>query len=126
MQQATHLARQMVTRWGMSDKVGPVSLGGRENSNLAGDQVTLGGAKPYSETFATLIDTEVQRILQETYAEAMRLLREHRTALEAVAEALVEHETLDEQQVLSVSGIARAPRSPVGPQLALAGAGAQH
>jgi cell division protease FtsH len=110
MQQATDLARQMVTRWGMSEKVGPVALGGRDNPYLAGDQVASGGGRPYSETFATLIDTEVQRILEETYARAVELLEQHRARLDALAMALVERETLDEQEVLAVTGLPRAPR----------------
>jgi cell division protease FtsH len=109
IQQANDLARQMVTRWGMSDKVGPMSLGGRENPYLAGDVTGGAAAKPYSETFATLVDTEVQHILQENYATAVRLLQTHRPALDALAEALVERETLDEEEILKVTGLARAP-----------------
>jgi cell division protease FtsH len=104
MQQATDLARQMVTRWGMSDTLGPVSLGGRENPYLSGDVM---GGKPYSETFATLVDTEVQRILQDNYARAVQLLQIHRPALDKLAEALIEHETLDELEILEVTGLVR-------------------
>ena len=126
MQQATDLARQMVTRWGMSDKLGPVTLGGRENPHLPRDQVVGAGGKPYSETFATLVDTEVQRILQETYAQAVQLLKDHRRSLDALAEALVERETLDEQEVLDVTGLPRAPRLPAAPrELVASGAGAR-
>jgi cell division protease FtsH len=109
IQQANDLARQMVTRWGMSEKVGPMSLSGRENPYLAGDVVGAAGAKPYSETFATLVDTEVQHILQENYATAVQLLQTHRAALDALAEALVERETLDEEEILKVTGLSRAP-----------------
>jgi cell division protease FtsH len=59
MQQATNMSRQMVTRWGMSDKVGPMTLSGQENPYLAGDVA----GKPYSEAFSQLVDTEVQGIL---------------------------------------------------------------
>jgi cell division protease FtsH len=109
IQQANDLARQMVTRWGMSEKVGPMSLAGRQNPYLAGDVMGGAAAKPYSETFATLVDTEVQRILQENYATAVQLLQSHRPALDALAEALMEHETLDEQEILRVTGLTRAP-----------------
>jgi cell division protease FtsH len=126
MQQATELARQMVTRWGMSEKLGPVTLSGRGNPNLPGDQVVGGGGKPYSETFATLVDTEVQRILQETYAQAVQLLDDHRGALDALAQELVEREMLDEQEVLDVTGLARAPRLQAVPrELVASGAGAR-
>jgi cell division protease FtsH len=123
MQQATNLARQMVTRWGMSPKLGPVTLGGRDNPYLAGDQVAPGGANPYSETFATIVDTEVQRILQENYDEAVRLLRQHRAALEALADALIERETLDEHEVLAVTGLERVNRRSPAPELVLSSAG---
>jgi cell division protease FtsH len=106
MQQATNLARQMVTRWGMSDRVGPMSLGGQENPYLAGDVA----GKPYSEAFAQLVDTEVQRILRENYAAAVRLLEENRQALDALADALIEHETLDREEILSVTGLGRTPQ----------------
>ncbi len=109
MQQATNMARQMVTRWGMSDKVGPMSLGGEDNPYLSGDVMGGGGARPYSEAFAQLVDFEVQRILADNYAAAVQLLNENRHALDALAEALVEHETLDEQEILNVTGLHRAP-----------------
>jgi cell division protease FtsH len=86
-----------------------MSLGGRENLYLAGDVLGGAAAKPYSETFATLVDTEVQRIRQENYATAVQLLQTHRQALDALAEALVEHETLDEEEILKVTGLTRAP-----------------
>ncbi len=108
IQQATDLARQMVTRWGMSDTLGPIALGGRENPYLPGDVSGGQGGKPYSETFATLIDTEVQRIAQDNYTTAVQLLRTHRAALDALAAALVEHETLDEDEILKVTGFSRA------------------
>ncbi len=112
IQQANDLARQMVTRWGMSEKVGPMSLSGRDNPYLAGDAMGGAAGRSYSETFATLVDTEVQRILQENYATAVELLHIHRGAVDALAEALIEHETLDEQEILKVTGLTRAPHLP--------------
>jgi cell division protease FtsH len=111
MQQATELVRQMVTRWGMSDALGPVTLAPRESPFLGGggNASAFGVSKPYSETTAALIDAEVRRILQEHYDEAVRLLREHRLALDALAEALLEHETLDEAEILVVTGLRRVP-----------------
>ena len=95
MQQATEIARQMVTRWGMSDKIGPVVLAPEGNLLLGGGESSFGMRRPYSETTATLIDTEVARMLAEYYAEAVALLREHRAILNVLAEALLERETLD-------------------------------
>jgi cell division protease FtsH len=115
MQQATDLVRQMVTRWGMSDRLGPVALAPRENPFLGGGggDPPFGSGKPYSETTATLIDAEVRRILQENYDEAVSRLREHRRELDALAEALLERETLVEEEILAVTGLRPAP-SPEG------------
>ena len=116
MQQATDLVRQMVTRWGMSEALGPVTLSSRESPFLGGEggQTALGVGKPYSETTATLIDAEVRRILQEHYDEAVRLLREHRRELDALAEALLERETLEEEEILVVTGLRRTPEQVTG------------
>ncbi len=116
MQQATDLARQMVTRWGMSEKLGPVTLAQRDDPFLRGDGFGgFGSSRPYSEATAQVVDDEVERILQECYAESMRLLREHRQALDKLAHTLLEHETLDEQEILRVTGLSPAPRSPEAP-----------
>jgi len=122
MQQATDMARQMVTRWGMSPRLGPVTLAPREDPFLGRDPYAgFGGSKPYSETTAQLIDEETERILNECYAEGVRLLREHRTALDRLASTLLEKETLDEQEIISVTGIKPAPRAPeVSPPVAAA------
>jgi cell division protease FtsH len=125
IQQATDLARQMVTRWGMSEKLGPVTLAPREDPFLGGGRDPMagfGGSKPYSESTAEVIDAEVERILQECYAEGVRLLREHRDALDRLASTLLERETLDEEEIKSVTGIQPAPRSPEVPQAIAAAA----
>jgi cell division protease FtsH len=110
MQAATDLARQMVTRWGMSEKVGPVTLAPRENQFLPG---SIGGSQqPYSETTARLIDAEVERILEEGYQSALQILGEHREALDALAAALLDKETLDAEEIRRVTGIVPVPRSP--------------
>jgi cell division protease FtsH len=129
MQQATALVRQMVTRWGMSDKLGPVTLAPRENPFLGGGggDTGFGAGKPYSETTATLIDAEVRRILQENYDEAVLRLREHRRELDALATALLERETLVEAEILAVTGLqpalVAAGKAPTGVPAALNGAG---
>ncbi|HEY3117222.1 MAG TPA: cell division protein FtsH, partial [Chloroflexota bacterium] len=108
LEQATNLAHHMVTRWGMSEKLGPVSLAPRDNALGAMDPFGLGGGKQHSEETAQVIDEEVQRILQESYAEASRLLSTHRAELDALAEALLEKETLEEQQILDITGLPSA------------------
>src|SRR5690554_2471689 len=106
LQQVTRMAYGMVTRWGMSDTIGPVALASSEGQFLGG-----GGAlpreKPYSEATAEAIDRAARQIIDECYREALRLLTEHRAELDALAAALMEHETLDEKQVLEVTGIPR-------------------
>jgi cell division protease FtsH len=92
----------MVTRWGMSDKLGMVQLAPRENPYLGGIRAASAAPKPFSEETAELIDAEVQRIIDESHDEAKRLLTEHR-ALDALAEALLARETLDEQEILEVT-----------------------
>jgi cell division protease FtsH len=88
IEQATMLARDMVTRWGMSDKLGMVQLAPRENPYLAGPD-GFGGPRPISETTASLVDAEVLRIINESHDEAKRLLETHRGALDKLAEALL-------------------------------------
>jgi cell division protease FtsH len=106
--QATDLARRMVTRWGMSEKLGTVQLAPRENVYL-GRPGGYGGEKPFSEETARVIDEEVLSIIDESHEEARRLLTKHRKELEALARALLERETLDEEEILEVTGLPPAP-----------------
>jgi cell division protease FtsH len=93
LQRATEVARKMVTEWGMSPRIGRVSL--------ATDPRTP-GAVPYGEQTGREIDLEVRRILDECLDLAHRLLRARRAALEALADALVERETLDARELKAV------------------------
>lgn len=106
--QATELARNMVTRWGMSEQLGMVQLAPRENPYL-GTTYGYDGARPFSEETAEAIDAEVRRIIGECHDEARRLLTEHRRELDALAKALLERETLDEEAILQVTGLPPAP-----------------
>jgi cell division protease FtsH len=108
IEQATSLARRMVTRWGMSERVGLVQLAPRENPYLGGSGGYT-GEKPFSEATAEAIDAEVLRIINESHDEARRLLTSHRKQLDALAEALVSRETLSEQEILEVTGLPPAP-----------------
>ena len=95
IKQATAIAREMVTKYGFSEKLGAVSYG-------ADDEVFLGNDftahKNYSEHTAQEIDEEIRRIVDEAYEEAMRILTEHDETLENVAKALLLVETLDAEQ----------------------------
>ena len=108
IEQATQLARSMVTRWGMSDKLGTVQLAPRENPFLAA-MPGYDGAHPFSEETSRTIDDEVRRIIGESHDEARRLLTAHRAKLDMLAEALLAHETLDEGEILKVTGLPPAP-----------------
>jgi cell division protease FtsH len=111
MQQATDLARQMVTRWGMSERLGPVSLAPRDGSMGGGlESFGFGGGKPYGAATADAIDAEVQRLLEEAAGEASRLLLAHRRELDGLAAALLEHETLDEPAIRRATGLLVIPR----------------
>jgi cell division protease FtsH len=106
LQQVTSIAHEMVVRWGMSPKIGPLAF--RDEGSGDG----LGLARPYSEATAREVDTEVKRIADESFAEALRLLTEHRAQLEALTQALLKEDSLGEEQILAVTGLkAAAPRS---------------
>jgi len=104
IEQATNLARMMVTRWGMSEKLGTVELAPRDNPYLGGSG-GYGGEKLFSEETARTVDSEVLRIIGESHEEARRLLTEHRKELDALSQALLEHESLDEEEILEVTGL---------------------
>jgi cell division protease FtsH len=108
IEQATALARRMVTRWGMSERLGLVQLAPRENPYLSAPN-GYGAGKPFSDRTAEAIDAEVRRIIGESHAEARRLLTAHRAQLDALAAALVARETLNEQEILEVTGLPPAP-----------------
>ena len=114
IEQATDLARRMVTRWGMSDKVGMIQLAPRENPYLGGAG-GYGAVKPFSEATAEAIDAEVVRIISESHEEAKRLLTVYRKQLDALAEALLTRESLSEQEILEVTGLPPAPALETGP-----------
>jgi cell division protease FtsH len=119
IEQATALARNMVARWGMSDAVGMVQLAPHQNPYLGG-VAGFGGEKPFSDETARLVDVEVQRIINECHEEAKRLLVQHRKALDALVQALLERETLAEQEILDVTGLPPAPELVGVPLAALA------
>jgi cell division protease FtsH len=109
IEQATRLARSMVTRWGMSDKVGMVQLAPRENPFL-GNPILSDGASPFSEATAQTIDAEVARIIGECHDQARKLLARYRGPLDALAQALLARESLDEDEILEVTGLPPAPQ----------------
>ena len=104
IQQVTQIARGMVERWGMSEKVGFLAVAPRE-----GQGMLLPGAEPVSEATKELIDAEVRRIVDEELDHVRHLVAENRERLDALAETLLERETLDELDAYAAAGIPRQP-----------------
>jgi cell division protease FtsH len=107
LEQATRIARMMAGRWGMSEAVGPVSVLPGPND----EPMLFPGVSQPSERTRELVDGEARRILDECADAALVRLREHRDQLEALARALLEHETLDEADAYRIAGIDRAPQA---------------
>jgi cell division protease FtsH len=102
IQQVTRIARGMVERWGMSEKVGFLTVAPQD-----GQSMLLPGADPVSQATQELIDAEVRRIVDEEQDATERLLADNRDRLDALAEALLERETLDEVDAYAAAGIDR-------------------
>ena len=111
IQHATDVARRMVTQYGMSDTIGPIAVGDREAEIFLGREVVQ--RREISERTAELVDTEVKRILGDAYERAKTVLVDHRDALDRLAAALLERETLDREEVELV--VAGKPLPPVPP-----------
>jgi cell division protease FtsH len=105
LQQATQLARQMVTRWGMSPAVGLVNLAPQDGSEFLGSAGPLALGREYSETLATTVDRETQRIIEECYSRAHEILVRERARLESLAETLLAKESLDEDEIREAAGL---------------------
>jgi len=106
----TALAREMVTRYGMSDKLGPIAFGERHLGN-----------EPYSEHVAAQIDAEVARIIDEAKALAKKVIGEHRKVLDAIAKELVEKETIERsefEKILVANGITPKKKEEEGIDIA--------
>lgn len=98
IERATQLARRMVCEWGMSERMGPLSFGKMDDQVFLGREIVQ-HHRDYSEQTAIQIDQEVRRLVEENYKKAKELLETHRPVLEAVAAALLEKETLENQDI---------------------------
>jgi cell division protease FtsH len=103
IQQLTEIARQMVGRWGMSAAIGPVAVIQRD-----GIGPLLPGAAEVSPDTQRLVDSEVRRIVDESHQQVVALLQQNRNKLDSLASALLEHETLDEDDAYAAAGVQRA------------------
>jgi cell division protease FtsH len=100
IQQLTQIARQMIGRWGMSEKLGPVTLLPSE-----GQSPFLPGASEVSPQTQWLVDEEVRQLVEDAHAEVTQLLSEHRDQLDSLTHALLEAETLDAPEAYSAAGV---------------------
>ena len=97
LERATDLARKMVCEWGMSEKMGPLTFGKKEEAVFLGRE--LGSHRDFSEQIAMEIDQEVKRLVTENYERAKRLLTENMATLKGLAQALLEKEVLDASDI---------------------------
>ena len=111
IQQLTQIARQMVGRWGMSEKLGPLTL-----LPADGQGPFLPGASETSPETQWLIDQEVQRLVEQLHAEATELLRAHRAQLESLTQALLVAETLDAPAAYAAAGVPMPPEPKPEPE----------
>jgi cell division protease FtsH len=105
LQQVTEIARRMVLRWGMSDKLGPISFVAPQDDGLP----AAFQHQPYSEATSELIDAEVRRIVEESHREADRVLAAHREKLDALAHALLNAESLNAVEIREVTALPAVP-----------------
>jgi cell division protease FtsH len=115
IQQLTEIARQMVGRWGMSSAIGPVAVIPRDGSGPL-----LPGVAEVSPHTQQLVDDEVRRIIDEFHQEVVSLLEQNRPQLDSLASALLEHETLDEEDAYAAAGVPRTAKPPADSDVAAA------
>ncbi len=107
LEQATQLAKAMVTRFGMSDALGPLQLNQGDHNPFLG--MELGERRHYSEAVARTIDREIQRIIEQAYRRTREILLAHRDKLHVVAQALLEQEVLEREEFERLMGLAPSP-----------------
>ena len=112
IQRATDIARKMVTKWGLSEKMGPLMYDDAEEEVFLGRSAGQSGKGVSGET-ARQIDEEVRRIIDECYTRAQQILEENRDKLEMMADALMLYETIDAKQIDDIMS-GKKPRRPAG------------
>jgi cell division protease FtsH len=114
LERATDLARKMVCNWGMSEELGPVTFGKREEHIFLGREFAQ--AKDFSEETARLIDNAIKNLVLNASNQALELLRVHRAQLQALAQALLEKETLDSAEIDKILESFDSPAADQEPQ----------
>jgi len=109
-EKATALARRMVTQYGMSDSLGPIQYGRGNHQVFLGRD--FGEDRNYSEEIAGKIDSEVRRIIETCYADATTLLKDNWAKVERMVASLMEHETVDTEEVVAILNDLPYPRKP--------------
>ena len=109
IQRATEIARNMVTKWGLSEKLGPLTYMEEEGEVFLGHSVSQ--HKHISDETAHIIDEEVRAVIDRNYDRATRILQQHRAQLDTMADALIKYETIDRDQIDDVMA-GRPPRPP--------------
>ncbi len=109
IERATELARNMVTKWGLSEKLGPLSYSEEEEEVFIGRSVAR--HKPISGETARQIDQQIREIIDRNYERAHNILETHRNELEAMAQALIKYETIDSDQIDDIMN-GKPPRPP--------------
>ncbi|MCJ7566555.1 MAG: ATP-dependent zinc metalloprotease FtsH, partial [Anaerolineales bacterium] len=102
LERVTKLARSMVTRLGMSDELGPMVYGQKEELVFLGREISE--QRDYSESVAEKIDAEVHDLVRDAYARSKKILTEYRTSLDTIAQYLIEEETIDRETFLKIFG----------------------
>ena len=113
LEQATSIARQMITRFGMSKKLGPRTFGRREEMVFLGREISE--QRDYSDNVAEQIDDEVHSLVDNAYGTAMRILKENKTKLDRISEYLIEYETIEEDDVPSLFDSPPPQNIPMAP-----------
>ena len=119
LERATQIARQMVTEYGMSDLLGPLTLGQKQHEVFLGRDLS---AQPdYSPQVAFEIDSEIRRLIDEAHDEALEILQEHRHHLDRLADVLIERETIDKDELIALlDGLIKRPQRVGGAGIAVA------
>jgi len=100
IQKATEIARNMVTKWGLSEKVGPLTLGSNDEEVFLGHSITR--HKDVSEATSSIVDSEVRNIIERSYQRAEQILKEKIDKLHIMAEALIKYETIGQDQIQDI------------------------
>ena len=109
IERATELARNMVTKWGLSDRLGPLTYSEDDGEIFLGRSVTR--HKQVSDVTAHAIDEEIRTLIDSCYDEAKRILEENEAKLHVMSEALMKYETIDESQISDIMA-GKAPQPP--------------